>query len=652
MKRADALRGADALLVLALTLAAAAMAPLAALIVDSGRDLATAYAIAQGNEFPVYGPSLFGIWRPGPVWFYLLAVPLALFGSVTAAAVFAGVLAAMKIPLAWSLGRRATGPAAGLAFAAFMALPGWTTLAQLVLSHTMLVEAAVLATLWLAYSAGTRHSALLAALAAGMQALAIHAHPTALVAAPAVAWAVWVAIVRPSDATTGSHAAGIGTTPDEVATSGAGRASNAGTPARSHAASRSPPRLRWGWLAIAGLLFLLPFLPALGAEMRSGFPQLTGSATYLGSGDYLMRLDRIDDVLRGALLGQAEFVRDFLLARWPWLGGFVFGGSLLAAAIGAIGVIVGMTRDRRLPGLLVLAAFAWLLVLLLRDATPAWMVYAPMTTLAALLAAGWSWSWSARWREPAARGLALFALVASGALVASRLATVREGEQYLPTASVGDIALAPQRDLPRRFWLPVYAHDAALRRFCAAPGEVSLQGELAVALHFGQGVAADLHCRHDGGAPRIGFGGQPPRALVGVPRLLAGELGIVGEATAWGYVLATPVRVVHPAARVPFATHTRYLVDDYRTRVGRTPAVVRVDTACNPDELIVVTHLLPGLDAPFALREGSDPLPEMRGETIAGRYFACPASGYVGFEIATLDANAVGVALVRRHPGD
>ena len=121
----------------------------------------------------------------------------------------------------------------------------------------------------------------------------------------------------------------------------------------------------------------------------------------------------------GAVHGQAVFVRDFLLVRWPWLGWVVFVGTLAAMAVGAVGVAIGLTRERWLPPLLVLALFAWLFVLLLRDATPAWMAYAPMTVLAALLALGWTWCWPATpWGFP---GLS----VLEGGAVAVNCASLR-----------------------------------------------------------------------------------------------------------------------------------------------------------------------------------------------------------------------------------
>jgi len=601
-------RAVDAGLVLALTLLAAAMGPLAALIIDSGRDLASAYAVAQGLEFPAYGPGLFGTWKPGPVWFYLLAVPLAVTGSIGATAGFAGLLAAMKIPLAFALGRRARGVAAGLAFAACVALPGWSTLGQLVLSHTMLVEAGVLATLLLAWLAGTRASGLLLACAALLLALAVHAHPTALVAAPAVAWAAWrVLRERP-----------VG---------------------RAGGSSRG-----WAWLALAAAAFVLPFAPALVAEARSGWPQLAGTAAYAMGGDYLARLDRFDEVLRGATFGQAAFVRDFLLARWAPLGWLAWTLGLAVTFAALVGAAVAVARDRLVAAVFALAGAGWLFVLLLRDATPAWMVYALAPLDAALLALGWVALFPARWKLPAARAIAGLAIVASAGLLAERLLVVRDGTQYLPTASVADIAVPPARDPPVRFWMPAPAHDALFARACGLPGAVSLHGDLAAALHFGQGVAAALHCPPGQAA----FGGQAPRTLAGVPRTLARDLGIAGEPTAWGFVLATPVRVVHPAQPRPYATHTRYLLDDYLPRVGRdAPARVSVHTACAPDDVLAITDLVPGLNEPFEARFRHTPAP-LLGQTIATRYFACPPEAQWSLEVIALDADAVGIAVLRR----
>ena len=82
----------DAILVWALFLLAWACFPLAALVIDSGRDFASGLAIMQGDGYPAYGPSLNGLWQPGPVWFYLLAAMLATSGSVGGTALLVGAL--------------------------------------------------------------------------------------------------------------------------------------------------------------------------------------------------------------------------------------------------------------------------------------------------------------------------------------------------------------------------------------------------------------------------------------------------------------------------------------------------------------------------------------------------------------------------------
>src|SRR5688572_22544033 len=111
-------------LLLVLVLLHLALFPYATLVTDSGRDLANAYAVAHGGPYPLYGPGLFGHWKLGPVWFWLLSLPLWVFGSITAAACFIGLLAAAKIPLAYLLGRRLLDGRLGLLAALIIALPG------------------------------------------------------------------------------------------------------------------------------------------------------------------------------------------------------------------------------------------------------------------------------------------------------------------------------------------------------------------------------------------------------------------------------------------------------------------------------------------------------------------------------------------------
>lgn len=197
---------------------------------DWTRDLVAAFAIADGEGFPSRGPVINASAHLGPVWYWLLALPLALGAGFTGTVLFVGALATLKVPLAWRLGARLGGPWLALGFAALMLLPGWDLVRSLQLTHTVMLEALLLAawlpllTLW--RDGHARQWAVFGLLGG----LAVHAHPVALALfapAAAVAW-----------------------------------------------------RRRWHWRGDAAwigaglVVALLPLLPMLFAEAREGWPGL------------------------------------------------------------------------------------------------------------------------------------------------------------------------------------------------------------------------------------------------------------------------------------------------------------------------------------------------------------------------------------------
>lgn len=585
----------DAVVVVLLTAMSIAIFAQATVTIDSGRDLASGWALARGLEFPSTGPSLNGLWRPGPAWYWLLGGLLWLTGSIGAATSAIGAIAAAKIPLAWWLGRRLQGPAFGLALAAAIALPGWSTLGQLVLSHTSLVETAVLATLCLSLHAWQQSSRIAALAAALMLGLAVHAHPTSLVAAPAVALAAW--------------------------------------------------RLRHGrdaTLLGAGLLcaFVLPFLPMLVAEARAGWPQWQASAGYFGGSDYATRWLRAPAVAWGATGGEVGLVRE-LMERTPRLAIAVAAGLALVLALAALGLARGW-REASTRRALGYAIACWIFVLLLRDTTSAWMVYACAPAGALLLATGWQRLGSPR-AVAASRVLGGIAIASTALLLVNRFATVRDGLQHMPAAAIVDVAVPARRDPLPRLWLPAWGHDAAAKRFCAAAdGPVSVHADLAMVLNLGQGVAVELHC----GARELRLGGAARHQVAGVPRAIAESLAIDGETTSWGYVLTPAVVALAPRAAAPVASHTRYLIDDYVHDLShRAVSTSSLRHACAPGEMLVATNLVPQLNAPFALAGASLPAP--RAMTHASRYHNCP-EGVLDFDLTVRVPEAGDVFVLRR----
>src|SRR5512140_855961 len=91
---------------------------------DSARDMAEAYAIRTGAAIPLHGPILAASIHLGPLWFYLLAVPMRLFDSWLAVGIFVALLCSLQFPLAYATGRRLVDRRFGLLWCALLALPG------------------------------------------------------------------------------------------------------------------------------------------------------------------------------------------------------------------------------------------------------------------------------------------------------------------------------------------------------------------------------------------------------------------------------------------------------------------------------------------------------------------------------------------------
>lgn len=574
----------------------AALYPFATLIVDSGRDLANGLAIASGAGLPDYGPALFGVWHLGPAWYALLALPLWLFGSVGATALFVGLLAALKIPLAYALGHRLGDRALGLLCALFAALPGWQILGALVLSHTALVETLLYATFLCCVCAVQKRTPLFAVLAALLLALALHAHPTALLGAPAVAWALW----------------------------------------------RSPPRMRIAWFGIAALAFVLPFAPMLLAEARSGWPQFGGTGRYLGDSAFLTRALRLPQVLWGTGWNASVFVREFLLQRVPGAGWL----WQVGIAIGWIGAFVGAvlalrTRDARPFAALLAWVGGVLFVCLLRDTTPAWMTYA----LAPLQAVFWALGWHAllhppRRRARFAHALAVPICVVALLLLGDRIGVQRAGLQAVPGASVSDVALTVHPEPASRTWLTSMGHDAIAQRVCSEPGIVALHGDLAAAFDFGQGVAARLHC-DAAQLPRLG-GADAARHLAGVPHALAATLGLDATVQSHGFVLVRPARAIFPMHGRSALADTAYRADEVATLQSHGNAYLGANADCAPGQWLVVTNLWPALN-PLEVEVRSDgTLLRPVVSTLVSGFYRCDA-GAERVEANTLLPDAIDV---------
>jgi len=336
---------------------------------DFWRDMYWATKIAHGEAFPLTGPPIYGLVELGPWWFYLLALPIGLTGSVAIASAFVQVLAGAKYLLAWRLGTRFADARLGLAFACSLAFAGWSTIPLMFPSHTALVETMLLllaAATWRCWDRLSIGNALLFGLAAGA---CVHAHPTT---ASYVCVAGVALLVR--------H--------------------------RSWSAT--------GRLAMAAAVVLLMLAPPW-FDMTTGIAHRSVDA-YVGTDIAVGVAHRFPALAESALVGGAW--NGFLLmttwnaehARMAW---FAYCVCVLVALIG---LPFAWRRDAALRRGLVAAAALFVLqtalLVVLRPITPMWMLSTLLPPLAIVLAIGW-YGWlgaDAAWRRRCAGVvLAIFA---------------------------------------------------------------------------------------------------------------------------------------------------------------------------------------------------------------------------------------------------
>lgn len=570
----------------------------AGLVVDSGRDMASAWLIAQGSHFPLTGPDIFATWKLGPIWFYVLAVPFALGGSLTAMALWVGLLSSLKIPLAWLLGRRCYGPAGGLGLAALLAMPGWGSASAMVLAHTSLTETGVLASILTAWWAYRQPSGVRLGLAALTLALAMHAHPTAIVTTPWLIAALWQL---------------------------------------RHADRRWIPLLA----AVAG--FWLPWLPMLVAEAMSGWPQFAATAQYLGSGESANWLQTIQESTRGLLTGAPVLVADILLrpAGLPsaWLS-VVWAGALLLAVIGTLPAAISRPGFTALVWLQLAGAIVF--VSALRQQLPMYMAFALLPLAAWACLHGWQGLMGQRLLPLLVWPLAALALIGQFGELRTRATELEHGSRPVPGAAYGNVALAVEDDGYLRPWLAVGDQQAAVDPFCSA--DIALHGELAATLHLASNVAIANACP-EGQRPWL-LGADASQHVLGLPVAVAGRLGITGDPLVRGWVSLVPNTIVHPPRGSMATVDPEYAVNRFR----RQPPSVReqLSVRCSGEQVLAISNSLPALNPLDIIVTGETPIePEI--VSLVGRYYRCQPGDELSIVVQTPTPAAIDIVLFDRR---
>jgi hypothetical protein len=501
-----------------------ALAGLACPYQDSVRDIAVALRIAAGEEWPATGPGLAFSAHLGPLWYYLLAPIAAASASWLPIALFIAALSALKFPLAYAFGCRIGDRRLGLLFAAALLLPGWQHLQALLVTHTSLVETMLLAAA-LAIRAWLLQPAPARAFTAGLTcALALHAHPTAIVLAPLAALAAW----------------------------------------RLSARAAVMPRCLLA-LAVGAVL---PFAPYLIAQGLAGWPDTAAMSSYATQSVGVRQIAHLPALADAALIGGPHTLFDALLVPGARPIAFALWIAVLAAT--ALALAVAWRRAAAPARRLALHAIvAWLVVLatvaVLRERTPWYMTYVPICASAALLASAWNLIAGA---TPRAAGFAIAAAIAAVAgglaLDAGLWRQSGRGEFLLPGGAMHD-TLVGYEAAPR---VPVVGGTSLPARAAAASGAF-LCAHRAAVLHASYGgyvdasggLDATLRCGAEATASlRIGGDAAlaPERHFVGLPQRLWRELGREPDMTIGPFGLAHPVAIADDGAAVSIAPPHRY----------------------------------------------------------------------------------------------
>jgi len=575
---------------------------------DLARDLFHGYRISAGQEWPTTGPKIGESWHLGPVWYYFLAVALAALRSIAGAVAVVALVAALKFPLAYRLGREWVDARFGVAWAILLALPGIATFESIWVAHPSLTAAASLAVVFALWRAVERRSyAWMYAACLGFG-LALHAHPTAL------PLGLLLALAFPR----------IG--PRNLQQAGAA--------------------------AVCVILVLAPFAPLLAnasTQAREFTEFSRGVATASGAfrpGDALPVAVNVawhvPNLVVDTFLGDSRA----LSALWRVFLG-VLHGTVLA------GVILSLARPvlglRRLAAsALAFLLFSAIVVVAVRGETRFYMVYALMPTIALVQALGLRACAQSGW--PGARPLvgALLAgiVIVFVAVSSARFVQSSHGHVRLPAlfGAQMDLRHGPKTGYAELDVLPLWDLDALGRALCDA-GAVRAYGDLAIVVDSQFNVPARVRC---GERARIVLGGAPAAGEAALYLLSVGAFHGADTASRYGALrLGTIESIPVPGRGVDIASGSTY-----PARPLCAPASTHTVefTAATMGTLVVATAL-PG-QCPITLKRVTADGRDVEAARHLLSYFVSPpepgAETKWRLEIETGDPGAVQVFTVRQ----
>ncbi|HEX3631651.1 MAG TPA: glycosyltransferase family 39 protein [Casimicrobiaceae bacterium] len=510
---------------------------------DTTRDVAAALSIRDLGVLPLHGPLLAGTAHLGPLWFYLLSLPIMLARSWVAVAVFVAVIGSLQFPLAYAAGRRLIDRRFGLLWCALLALPGWGSFQLVGFSHTNMVPVCSMLVLYALVRLAQQRRPRWLVVAAVAFSLALHAHPTTIVLAPVI---VIVALLA-------------------MPSFGA--------------------LLRWG--AIAILVALLPFAPLVADRSTAAAPLAAQVADYAGSTMHASNLLGTGPLLWAMLARGPRLVADAFVAIVPGLPAAAV-IAVLALELAALAGLLFAARRQPLPvaAALLATVAAAALIAWLRPATPFYMTYALLPFLAALGALGLYGLCAGLPERGSAllAGIVGFMLLLHAAFAAGIAATIASGDVALDVASRLDVKQNDATPALAEPWLPAHAVDASGALLCRQQGPIVLHGAYAYLEHVYLGLDHRLRC----GILDVHLAGVEPTAaahLVGIARPAWRALGWTPPAYLGGIGATHAAEVLWPTRGLPPPDGSVYPPPAIAPLPIRT---VAIDAAVPGDRALVV----------------------------------------------------------------
>ena len=510
-------------------------------VIDTARDVYNAWQIATANGFPLEGPYLGAVIHGGPVWFYVLAIPLIVSSNWVVMSIWVGLLTGLKYALAFACGSRLGSRQFGLIWACLLALPNWTSVNYLIFSHTNLVETMVLLCFYslIRWQQGSTPWFFVLCLALGV---GIHAHPTVyaagVVALPWVLRSVW------------------------------------------------QRKLPWCYVLIGALLAAIPLIPYLASQHLHQWPDFGSSRGYFVSQPLWQNLRGFLDVAQGALIdGPAIALGHVLGIQGVW-----FALASLALAVILIGglclALLVSFRDSEPVAryLLVATLISIACVALIRDVTPFYMALVIYPPFYGFIARGWSQGMT-RLRLQLRWVFILGAVLSLSSFAVATLQMGREGHLFVPAKSLGDIRTHAVDEFDYAMYYPAWDREKLGELICAQEQPVFFHGIASLILEQSYALEARMRCDHQ----QINIGGQGPgRHIIGISHHDPSHLNIAAGLAMGSLQLFEISQVIEPHLPLPVPVGDVYPPRPY---LSSNEQVFTSQFTARASEILVITNL-------------------------------------------------------------